>query len=141
MTTHSSPADSMLISSVRSPINTNGTAVNSSAVDMAGWDGALFTINVGVLGTNGTADASVISSANSNLSGAAVINGSALTQVVNANTVHLIDIYRPTNRYLGLASAGHTNGALISATVMRYRRTGILPPTAAAEQTKRVVQN
>lgn len=138
---HSGPSDQMLTRIAKSPINASGTVVNSSGIDMQGWDGARFVINVGVLGTNGTADASVIASANSNLSGAAVLTGSALTQVVNANTVHIIDVYRPQLRYLGLSAAGHTNGALISATVDLYRRGGILPPTQVCEQYKRVVES
>lgn len=138
---HSSLSDSVLTRNVKSPANVSGTAVNSSAIDMQGWDGARFVINVGVLGTNGTADASVIASANSNLSGAAVISGSALTQVVNANTVHIIDVFKPALRYIALAASGHTNGAVISATVDQYRRTGILPATQAAEQVKRVVES
>lgn len=137
---HSSLSDSVLTRSVKSPANVSGTVVNSSGIDMQGWDGARFVITVGVLGTNGTADASVIASVNSNMSGATAINGSALTQVVNANTVQIIDVYRPQKRYIALAAAGHTNGAVLGATVDLYRRTGILPPTQSAEQVVRVVE-
>jgi hypothetical protein len=93
-----------------------------------------------VLGTNGTADAFVASSANSNLSGAAAITNAALTQVVNANTTQIIEVWRPTNRYLMLNSTGHANGAVISATVDLYHRQGILPPTQSAEQVVKVAQ-
>lgn len=139
MSFHSGPSDTMLTRVVRAPISANGTATNSAAIDMTGWSAARFVITLGILGTNGTVDANVISSDNSNLSGAAVINGSALTQVVNANTVQIIDVFNPQKRYIALQTTGQTNGCLISATVDLYRRSGILPPTQVAEQYKRVV--
>jgi hypothetical protein len=137
---HSGLSDQILTRQVKAPANVSGTAVNSSGIDMQGWDGCRFVINVGVLGTNGTADASVIASPNSNMTGATLITGSALTQVVNSNTCQIIDVYRPQKRYIALAASGHTNGAVLSATADQYRRTGILPPTASAEQTVRVVE-
>jgi hypothetical protein len=136
---HSGLSDSVLTRNVKSPANVSGTVVNSSGIDMQGWEGARFVINVGVLGTNGTADCSVIASINSNMSGATLVTGSALTQVVNANSVQIIDVFRPQKRYLALAAAGHTNGAVLSATVDLYRRSGILPATQVAEQHVKVV--
>lgn len=135
---HLGLSDSVLTKNVRSPINASGTVTNSTGIDMQGWDAARFVINVGVLGTNGTVDANVIGSANSNLSGAVAITNAALTQVVNANTTQIIEVYRPSTRYIGLATAGHTNGAVISATVDLYRRQGISPATQSAEQVVKV---
>jgi hypothetical protein len=137
---HSGLSDSVLTLPVKAPANVAGTVVNSSGIDMQGWDGCRFVITVGVLGTNGTADASVIASVNANMTGATLITGSGLTQVVNANTVHIIDVYHPQKRYVALAAAGHTNGAVLGATADLYRRTGILPPTQSAGQVVRVVE-
>lgn len=138
MPTHVGLSDSVLTKNVKSPANVSGTVVNSTGIDTQGWGAARFVFNIGVLGTNGTADANIIASNNSNMSGAAAVTGAALTQVVNANTIQIIEVYNPQKRYLAAAVAGHTNGAVIGATVDLYRRNGILPATQSAEQVVKV---
>src|SRR5689334_8395311 len=120
MSAHAGLSDKVLTKNVRSPINASGTVTNSSTIDMQGWDGARFVINIGVVGTNGTVDAKVLRDDNSGGNSYTAINGAALTQVVNANTIQIIDVFRPSERYLSLQTAGHTNGAVISATVDLY---------------------
>lgn len=142
MSNHAGLSDKVLTSKVRSPVNANGTVTNSSTIDMQGYDGARFVINIGVLGTNGTVDAKVLRDDNSGGNSYTAITNAALTQVTNANTVQIIDVFRPSERYLSLQTVGHTNGAFISATVDRYRGNGkVLPPTQDAEQYVRVAEN
>lgn len=142
MSNHAGLSDKVLTKNVRSPLNASGTVTNSAVIDMQGWDGARFVINIGVLGTNGTVDAKVLRDDNSGLNSLTAITNAQLTQVVNANTVQIIDVFRPSERYLALQTAGHTNGAVISATVDLYRGNGrVLPPTQSAEQYVRVAES
>lgn len=140
MPMHLGAADSLLITSVRGPINADATVTNSNAIDMSGWMGVSFVIPIGVLGTNGTVDALVQRDDNSGFNSPTNINGAALTQITNANGLAIIDVWRPSERYVRLQTKGQTNGALIAATAIRYRGS-VLPPTQTAVQYVKVAEN
>jgi hypothetical protein len=139
---HSALADQVLISTdVSSTIASAG--VNGTVIDMLGWDGVEYIFNLGVMVSTATFDARIMSSANANFSGNANITSAALVQVTTAtpNNVFIIDVYRPTDRYLKSVTTPAAANTLFGSLAVRYKRTGILPPTQSALQTVRVVSN
>ena len=139
---HDSIADKTLIS-VDIPSQIASANVNGTAIDMQGWDGCAFVFNLGAMTSSATFDARVVNSANANMSGATNITNAALVQVTtaNANAVAIIDVYRPTLRYLRTAVQPAAANSQFASIAIRYRRSGTLPPTAAAIQTVRVAVN
>lgn len=139
---HDSLSDSVLVTLDIVP-TTGTTNANGVTIDMAGWDGCLYVFNIGAITATGTFDARIVSSANSNMSGNANITNAAITQVAaagNTNTV-MIDIYKPTNRYIRSAGVPATANVSFSSIAIRYRASGLLPPTQTAAQVVKVVQN
>lgn len=147
---HQSLADSVLTTLEIAPKSSSSSTTNGAGVDMAGWDAVMFIVSVGAISTGGKLDGYVDGDDNSGFNTATNISGvnatganvnAVLTQVSNANTTHIIDVYRPSERYVRLNLTPSDNTVLHGAIAMRYRRTGILPPTQAAEQVVRVRQN
>ena len=119
--------------------NTNGTAM-----DMQGWDGCLYVFNLGAMVATATFDARIVQSANANMSGATNVTNAALTQVLaatgNTNS-YMIDVWRPTSRYIRSATQPATANTTFSSVAIRYRASGVLPPTQTALQTVKVAVN
>ncbi len=139
---HSALSDSTLISQDVAPV-TGAANVNGTALDMQGWDGCQFAFNIGAMASGATFDARIVSSPNANMSGNTNIANAALVQVANTANTNLvvIDIYRPTDRYLRSALVPATANVTVGSIATRYRRTGVLPPTQSAAQVVKVVQN
>lgn len=139
MTGHLSLSDSTLMAQ-DVPAQSASSNINGTVMDMQGWDGCCYIFNIGTIASGGTFDARIVSSANANMSGATNITNAALVQVTSAtpNNAFIIDVYRPDLRYLRSATQPATAACLISSVAIRYRRTGILPPTQAALQTVKV---
>lgn len=139
---HNSLSDRVLVSTdvagTIASANTNGTAV-----DMQGWDGCLFVFNLGTMVNGATFDARIVQSANANMSGATNIANALLTQVTNASNANtfMIDVFRPTNRYIRSATQPATANTTFASVAIRYRAGGILPPTQAAAQVVKVQVN
>jgi hypothetical protein len=110
---------------------------------MQGWDGCEYVFNLGAMTSSATFDARIVSSANANMSGATNVTNAALTQVTTAtpNNVFIIDVWRPTDRYLRSATQPATANTQFASVARRYRRAGILPPTQAATQVVKVAVN
>lgn len=140
---HSALSDLVLPQQEIAPANLSANT-NGTTIDMQGWDGVEFEFAIGVMASGVTFDARVVSSANANMSGAANIANAALTQVANTSnaTLQILDVYRPTDRYVRVATVPGA-GVFASVVSRRYRRSGILPPTAAAttNQVVKVVSN
>jgi len=139
---HLSLADSVLVAQdIADQIASAG--VNGTVMDMQQWDGVLYIFNIGAMANGATFDARVMSSPNSNFSTNANITNAAITQLTNAaNTnVVMIDVYRPTDRYLKTVSTPATANVTYGSVAIRYRRTGLLPPTQLAVQTVKVQAN
>jgi hypothetical protein len=136
---HLSLSDSTLVAQDIAPQSASAN-VNGTAMDMLGWDGIQYVFSLGTIASGGTFDARIVSSANANMSGATNITNAALTQVVSAtpNNAFIIDVYRPSDRYLRSATQPATAATLLCSVATRYRRTGILPATASALQTVKV---
>lgn len=139
---HQGLSDSVLVTQEVPPQNAS-TVQSGTGISMVGWDGVQFTINLGAMIGSAVCDARVVGSANANFSGQTNISGAALTQIAaaSANNVFIIDVYRPVNLYVRCLITPSVNNALISATAARYKRGGVLPPTQAAAEVVKVVQN
>lgn len=144
---HGSLADRVLVTQEVAPASASSGAKNGAGVDMAGWDGVLFAISVGAITGAGVIDGRAESDDNSGFNSATNVSGvnatganvnAALTQVVNANTTQLIDVYKPSERYVRCVVTPAANTVAYAVTAIRYRAGGLLPPTQSAEQTIRV---
>ena len=140
---HVGLSDSVLFTNHISLRSLTGTAVNGTAVDMQGWDGVAFMIPAGIFGTNGTLDGLVQTDDNSGFNSPTNVTNSNLTQIpaANANAIAVVELWRPSERYVRLQLTGQTNGVTGGAVAMQFRRTGLLPPTQAAQQVVKVAQN
>lgn len=142
MVAHNSLADRVLvtldIAGTIASANTNGTAI-----DMQGWDGCLYVFNLGTMVNGATFDARIVNAAFSNMSGATNITGALLTQVTNASNANtfMIDVFRPTQRWLRTATQPATANTTFASVAIRYRRGGTLPPTQTGAQLVKVVVN
>lgn len=138
---HLSLSDQTLATQELGPASASSGAKNGAGVDMQGWEGVAFYINIGAITGAGVIDARVEEDDNSGFNTPANITDAALTQVANANTIQIIDVYRPTSRYVRLVATPAANTVLYTAMAIRYRRAGLLPATQAAEQTVKVAAN
>jgi len=142
MPMHNSLADSTLIAvDIASQIASAG--VNGTAFDMQGWDGICYVFNLGAMTASGTFDARIMASNTSAFTVNSNITNAALTQVANTSNTNafVIDVYRPTLRYIKSVTTPAVANTQFAVTAIRYRRSGILPPTASALQTVKVAQN
>lgn len=133
---HQSPAHEMLITQHIAPQSITTGAINGTVVDMAGWMGCAFVIDIGAITGVGTLDARVVRDDNSGINSATNVANAALVQVAAAgnNNVAVIDVRNPSERYLRLTLTQATNTVIAGATAIRYGRDGILPPTQSATQ-------
>lgn len=138
---HLSLSDSVLVAQDIAP-QTASANVNGTVLDMQGWDGCLYEFNLGAIASGGNFSAYVTNSANSNMSGAATVANSALSNIANTSNdnIALIDVFRPSARYLQSVAVPNTN-VTFGSTAIRYRRTGILPPAQSAVQVVKVQAN
>ena len=143
MPQHIGLSDSVLFTSHISTRALVATAVNGTAVDMAGWDDVAFLVQAGVFGTNGTLDGLIQTAPDSGFNTVTNVTNSNLVQIPagNANSIVILEVGRPTARYVRLQLTGQTNGVTAGATAMQFRRNGILPPTQVAQQIIKIAQN
>jgi hypothetical protein len=137
---HESLSDSVLTTLHLSGRSASAVA-NGTAVDMQGWDGARFVISLGTFGVNSTFDGLAQTAPDSGFNTVTNVTNSNLTQITNANGIAVVDVYRPTARYIRFQATPAVNAIVYSVVVDQYRRNGVLPPTQAAVQTIRVAQN
>ena len=142
MPMHDSLSDSVLTTLHLSGRSASAVA-NGTAVDMQGWDGARFVISIGTYGVNSTFDGLVQTAPDSGFNTITNVANSNLTQIpaANANCIAIVDVFRPTARYIRFQATPAVNAIVYSVVVDQYRRNGILPPTQAAQQVVRVAQN
>lgn len=139
---HQALADSTLVTQEIVP-QVASSAQTGTGVNMSGWDNVDFHISLGTFTGSAVCDARVVGSANANFSGAVNITNAALTQIASAsaNNAFVISVRRPTNTYLRCVVTPAVNNVALSVTAIRYGRGGVLPPTQAAGQVVKIVEN
>lgn len=120
------------------PPQSTSANVAGAGVDMQGWDGVMFTLNLGAF--TGAANVSMYlqEDTQSNYATATNIANAATNTITNANqnVVAVVDVFRPDKRYVRSQVYPQANAVVVGVTATRYRHTGILPPdTRAAFQT------
>lgn len=147
---HMGLSDSVLMTQELSPRTASSGTQNGAGVDMKGWEGVVFAINIGAITGDGAFDARLQSDDNSGFNTATNITGTdetganataAITQTTTPNTLVLLEAYRPTERYVRCQAEPSANAVLHSVTAIRYKHAGIIPPTQAASQRIMVRQN
>src|ERR1051325_1836700 len=108
---HIGLTDSILVTNEISLRSLTGTAVNGTALDMQGWSGVACIIPAGIFGTNGTLDGLVQTDDNSGFNSPTNVTNTNLTQIpaANANSVAVIEVWRPSERYVRLQLTGQTD--------------------------------
>jgi len=119
------------------PADRAGGTVNGAGVDMTGYDGVVFLINVGVIIGAGTLDARAVGdelanfASPTNIVDADSAGLAAIAQVTNTapNTVHVLNVFRPPYQYVRLVHIVTTNNVASGVVAIRYRAQGRTPPT------------
>lgn len=140
MPQHMGLSDSTLVTSHIPLQSMSASVVNGTAIDMANWDGVMFLVPAGIFGTNGTLDGLVQMAPDSGFNTVTNVANSNLTQIpsANANSVAIVEVYRPSQRYVRYQAKGQTNGVTSGVVAVQYRHEGILPPTQSAQQIVKV---
>jgi hypothetical protein len=112
-------SDCVKITKIKDHSSANTTAITSDAVDMAGYDGALFLTSYGTAASDNIAKLQQSSDDGgsddySDLEGTGTTSGSSDEDI-------FIDINRPTKRYLKLVAARGTSSTLESIWVIQYK--------------------
>jgi hypothetical protein len=110
--------------------------VAGTVFDMQGWDGIMYEFNIGAMASSATFTAIINNSANANMSGSTAVTNATFTSIANtANTnLAIIEVYRPSQRYIASLAEPASANVTFGSTAIRYRRTGVLPPTQVAIQ-------
>jgi hypothetical protein len=139
---HQSLADTVLLAQDIAA-QTASANVAGTTFDMQGWDGILYEFNIGAMASGATFNAIVNNSANSNMSGSTAVTNATFTSIANtANTnLYILDVWRPTNRYVATIAEPATANVTFGSVAIRYRRSGLLPPTQSASQVIKVAVN
>ena len=118
-------------------VDQSAANTNSAAIDMQGYDRVKFIYQLGGMVNGSSLSTWAIESNESNLGNATnIVSGedgttqAALVNVTNAynNTIQVLDIYRPTKRYVGVTvDAVSANITLLGVVAERIRGTGTNP--------------
>ncbi len=134
--------DEVLITDEINPVSAT-VATNGTGVDVSGWDGVIFILNVGLLAATATLNAKIQRDGDSAFSDPTDLTP-AMAALADSddNEIHLFSV--PTEilpageKFCRIVVTPATAAALIGATAIRYRREGGLPPTQVADSTTKV---
>jgi len=112
---------------VADPTDAGTGAVNSTAVDMAGYDGVLFLTSIGTANANNTINAA--QGAQANGGDAADLEGTKVTPG-DDNSGAWLDVYKPADRYVRLEVARGASTTVGDIWAILYQ--GRILPEAAA---------
>jgi len=109
---------------------------NGNAIDMMGWDGCDFILEVGDIAATGTLNAKVQKDTVSAFSSPTDITGAAITALAASddNKTFVISVCEPSERYLRIVVTAAVAASISGATAIRWRRHGGLPPTQSASE-------
>lgn len=105
------------------PVAAGTTVQNGTAIDMQGWDGVLFVCFFGTITATGVQGLKAQQGAASDGSDGADLAGS-LASVTDAqsNTLAVVDVYRPQERYVRPVVTRATANAVINGVIaIRYK--------------------
>lgn len=99
-----------------SSANNSDDHASSAVIDMSGWDGALIVSDLGATSTIGAVSTLNVYGHTANAASGAVITGATATWTAvgtndNLGKVLVVDVYRPTKRYL---YAGRTTATQVA---------------------------
>lgn len=129
--------DLVLITQAVAPVSAS-SVTTTVAVDMQGWEGVLFILNVGVMTSGGTINAKVQSGTTATPT--TDISGAALSAIADTggSKIYAVDVKvqtmlaaQSTHRYMRFLVTPATQASVVAATAIRYRKNGALPPTTA----------
>jgi hypothetical protein len=118
------------------PVVAGTSNQNGTAIDTLGFDGICFVVSYGALTANQVTQAKAQQGALSNGSDASDIANSHTTLLTDgqSNTLQVIDIYRPTNRYVRPVVLRGTANAVINGIIAILYHTETAPPVLPADQ-------
>lgn len=140
---HMGIADNVLITQAHSAASQTSVQ-NGAAVDMQGWDGVAFVINVGTMAAGATLDAYLARDDNSGFNSSTNIANAAITQLANTSNANMaiLEAWRPAERYVRAVVTPAVGAVVFGVTAIRYRRSGgILPPTQTAAEHIKIAEN
>ena len=121
----------------------NNTQVNGAGVDMQGFDGCLFLLNLGTI--DAAVDMAIFRDDASNFPSPTAITNAAITQISATGDGFIVgvDVWRPSERFVrSRVTVGNgTTGAQLSVTAIRYRATGRVPITQSLNELIKIAEN
>lgn len=118
--------------------SSSSTAQNGNSIDMMGWDGCDFILEIGAIATGGTLNAKVCKDTATAFPSSTDITGAAIVALADTgdNTTYVISVCEPNERFLRIVVTAAVAATISSATAIRWRRHGGagLPPTQTATQ-------
>lgn len=101
-------------------------------IDMAGWDGCLFLVMLGTITGSGTATLAIGQAATDTTVDALTGASAVATGSADSDLFLIVDIYQPTDRYLGGTLTTATANSVIGGVVAIQYRGRSKPVTQAA---------
>lgn len=104
---------------VKTAVAAGQTSIQSDAVDMAGFEGVMFIISMGAITGGAATSVKAQQSATAALGGSETdLEGTSQTIAdTEDNTVKIIDIYRPTKRYVNVQVLRATQDSVINSII------------------------
>lgn len=110
------------------------TEVDSSIIDMAGWDGVVFVADLGTVTDGSVMTLTPQQNTANSTSGMAAITGTAptFTAATSSNKAMAVDVYRPLQRYLRAAFTRTTQNAVVNTIIAIQYKAKFQPITLDA---------
>lgn len=139
MAGHAGPKSIITVALAPALVDNTVANVLSAGIDMQGYDRVKFIYQLGAMVNGSSLSTWAVESSEANLANSTnIVNAenasqqAALVNVANTanNSVQVLDIYRPTKRYVGVyVDAAAANITLMSVLAERFRGTGVMPAT------------
>lgn len=110
------------------------TEVDSSILDMAGYDGVMFIVDLGTVTDASVMTLTVQQNTANSTSGMTAITGAAatFTASTSSNKAMLVDVYRPLDRYVRAAFTRTTQNAVVNTIIAIQYKAKFQPTTLDA---------
>ena len=134
--------DEVLITDEINPVSSS-TVKNGTGVDVSGWAGVLFILNIGLIAATGVVNGKIQRDGDSGFSDPTDLTP-AMTALADSDDNQFFIFNVPTEilpageKFARIVVTPSVAAALLSAVAIRYRREGGLPQTAVADETIKV---